>query len=62
MLIIIDQKHRVGKIALSAKKCRGMHRHRNWLLDGSGWLSVLLTHELNNPVMDGISLLQILEF
>ena len=48
MMIIIDQKHRVGKIVLSAKKSRGVHRHRNWLLDGSGWLSVLLMHKLNN--------------
>ena len=48
MMTIIDQKHRTGKVALSAKKSRGMHRHRNWLLDGSGWLSCLITHKLNN--------------
>ena len=47
-MTIIDQKHRTGKIALSAKKSRAMHRHRDWLLDGSDWLSCSLTHKLNN--------------
>ena len=48
MMTAIDQTHRSGKVDLSAKKSRDMHLNRNWLLDGSMWLSFLVVHQLND--------------
>ena len=48
ILTMIDQKHRSGKVALTTKTSRGMCRHRNWLLDSSGWIACLARRKLND--------------
>ena len=48
ILTLLDQKSREGNVTLTAKKSKGMQRHRDWFLDGSGWFTCLLIHKSNN--------------
>ena len=51
MMGFIEQDYRKGKVINTKKKVRGMWRHKDWLLCGTGWTACSLIMSLSSDNM-----------